>query len=149
MTDTLPTPSELLRSAAETIKTQGWTQGWYRDLRAGYDAECAVCAVGALNAVSYDLAPRPALAGVARGEELSWYAVDYTAYVNGGDETPFYPAKPLRDVYDIALRECERLVEERTDQEFSWLPGYNDAEGRTAEDIITLFLEAADNLETR
>lgn len=49
--------SELLRKAADEIRRRGWWQGFYRELdpvsgqTVGTEADCKVCAWGALNVV--------------------------------------------------------------------------------------------------
>lgn len=116
---TAPTPQQVLLRAADIIGERGWTQGDYIN-----EAGC-VCAVGAIRAAAAEQA-----------------GLDNFLDVLDGDAV-------LPVGLSDAARRAELLAGAHVDDPFGGLVGWNDAEGRTADEVVTILRAAAEGGEER
>lgn len=112
----MKTAAEILRDAASLIETHGWTTGDYRS-----DDGC-LCADGAIQAAS----------GVA--------SIDNGGFRDVHFDSPDAPeVKAYRAAYNTACRAAEAA-----DYRIASIIGYNDAAGRTADEVTALLRSAAE-----
>ena len=118
--------SEILDRAADVIQRHGWAQGgWFSSYRETPPAECPVCAGGAMNVTVIN---RPAFDVVFDG----WPAGLLDAYR--------VLAHRVQPGLGIAA-DCDE--EHRLDQYIAAIGAWNDAEGRTAEEVVRELRAAA------
>lgn len=126
---TIPTPQALLARAADIIGERGWAQGDYIN-----EAGC-VCAVGAIRAAAAEQA-----------------GLDNFLDVLDGDAV--LPVGLSDAARRAELLAGDRLVANDDGSHvggilFGGLVGWNDAEGRTADEVVTILRAAAEGGEER